>query len=119
MGMFCSFDYICLMLNWHIVHRLELFTAILLGSIKVPFSEIKRRILEVDEENLNTAIIEQLIRYMPEPEQMKQIASLKDQYQELAEPEQFAVEVKLAINTLINKVRISINASLDWFISVT
>ncbi|XP_078323555.1 protein diaphanous homolog 2-like isoform X6 [Crassostrea virginica] len=67
--------------------------SILLGSIKVPFSEIKRRILEVDEENLNTAIIEQLIRYMPEPEQMKQIASLKDQYQELAEPEQFAVEM--------------------------
>lgn len=67
--------------------------SILLGSIKVPFSEIKRRILEVDEENLNTAIIEQLLRYMPEPEQMKQIASLKDQYQDLADPEQFAVEM--------------------------
>lgn len=30
---------------------------------------------------------------MPEPEQMKQIASLKDQYQDLADPEQFAVEM--------------------------
>ncbi|XP_061165024.1 protein diaphanous homolog 2-like isoform X2 [Saccostrea echinata] len=67
--------------------------SILLGSIKVPFKEIKRRILEVDEDNLNTAILEQLLRYMPEPEQMKQIASLKDHYNELAEPEQFAVEM--------------------------
>jgi diaphanous 2 len=50
--------------------------------------------LEVDEDNLSSAIIEQLIRYMPEPEQMKQIAGLKDQYNDLAEPEKFAVEVK-------------------------
>lgn len=68
----------------------------------MPFSEIKRRILEVDEENLNTAIIEQLIRYMPEPEQMKQIASLKDQYQDLAEPEQFAVEVSTCVPSRVS-----------------
>lgn len=67
----------------------------------MPFSEIKRRILEVDEENLNTAIIEQLLRYMPEPEQMKQIASLKDQYQDLADPEQFAVEVAFMLCVIV------------------
>lgn len=67
----------------------------------MPFSEIKRRILEVDEENLNTAIIEQLLRYMPEPEQMKQIASLKDQCQDLADPEQFAVEVAFMLCIIV------------------
>lgn len=68
-------------------------TAILLGSIKVPYKEIKRRILAIDDENLSEAMLEQLLKYMPTPEQMNQIASMKDQYNDLAEPEQFAVEV--------------------------
>ena len=49
--------------------------------------------MEVDEENLSSSILENLIRYMPEPEQMKQIEKLSDQYNDLAEPEQFAVTV--------------------------
>jgi diaphanous 2 len=65
--------------------------SILLGSIKVPYEELKRRIIEVDEEKLDVAQIEQLIRYMPEPEQMSQLAALKDEYAMLAEPEQFGV----------------------------
>ena len=69
------------------------FPAILLGSIKVPYTEIKRRILEVDEDNLSSSILENLIKYMPEPSQMKQIEKLQDQYSDLAEPEQFAVTV--------------------------
>jgi len=67
--------------------------AILLGSIKVPYTELKRRIIEMDEEKLDVAQIEQLIRYMPEPEQMSQLAGLKDEYDTLAEPEQFGVVV--------------------------
>ena len=67
--------------------------AILLGSIKVPYEEIKRRIVEMDEENLSVAMIEQLIKYMPEPEQMTQLAELKNEYNTLAEPEQFGVKV--------------------------
>ncbi|XP_048243812.1 protein diaphanous homolog 2-like isoform X2 [Haliotis rufescens] len=67
--------------------------SILLGSIKVPYKEIKRRILAIDDENLSEAMLEQLLKYMPTPEQMNQIASMKDQYNDLAEPEQFAVEM--------------------------
>lgn len=63
--------------------------SILLGSIKVPYEEIKRRIVEMDEEKLDVAVVEQLIKYLPEPEQMKQLASLKDDYDGLAESEQF------------------------------
>jgi len=67
--------------------------AILLGSIKVPYEEIKRWIIEMDEEKLNVGIIEQLIKYLPEPEQMKQLAGLKDEVASLADPEQFGVMV--------------------------
>ena len=71
------------------------FSAILLGSIKVPYEELKRRIVEVDEQNLTPAILESLVKYMPEPEQMNQLAALKDQYADLSEPEQFAVTVSV------------------------
>ena len=68
-------------------------TAILLGSLKVPYEELKRRIVEMDEELLTAQIIEQLLKFMPEPEQLSQLAQLKDQYDELSEPEQFCVMV--------------------------
>ncbi len=70
-----------------------LVTAILLGSIKVPYDELKRRIIEVDEEQLSPQVVEQLIKYMPQPEQMTQLAELKAEYKQLAEPEQFGVVV--------------------------
>ena len=69
------------------------FSAILLGSIKVPYDEIKRRLLEMDEENLTSAMVEQLIKYMPDPDSMNQLAGLKDSYKDLSEPEQFCVTV--------------------------
>ncbi|KAI0214816.1 diaphanous related formin [Lamellibrachia satsuma] len=65
--------------------------SILLGSIKIPYEEIKRRIIEVDEDKLSVALIEQLLKYMPLPEQMTQLTALKDKYDELSEPEQFTV----------------------------
>lgn len=67
--------------------------AILLGSIKTPYEEIKRRIVEVDEEKLPPAVLEQLVKYLPPPDTMGALAELKDQYNELAEAEQFAVVV--------------------------
>ncbi|KAL3878570.1 hypothetical protein ACJMK2_030907 [Sinanodonta woodiana] len=78
--------------------------SILLGSIKIPYSEIKRHILEMDEENLTSAMIEQLIKYMPEPEQMNQLAGMIDNYDELAEPEQFTVTMS-SIKNLIPRLK--------------
>ena len=74
-----------------------LLAAILLGSIKVPYTELKRRIVEVDENNLEVAQLEQLIRYMPEPEQMSKLAALKDEYDTLSEAEQFGIVVRNAL----------------------
>lgn len=67
--------------------------AILLGSVKVPYEEIRRRIVEVDEENLTVGLMEQLIKYLPSHEQMNQLTAFRSQYADLAEPEQFAVVV--------------------------
>ena len=61
--------------------------------MKVPYDELTRRIVEVDEEQLTAQLVEQLIKYMPEPKQISQLAQLKDQYDDLAEPEQFCVKV--------------------------
>ena len=47
----------------------------------------------MDEENLSSAMVEQLIKYMPDPDSMNQLAGLKDSYKDLAEPEQFCVTV--------------------------
>ena len=70
-----------------------MIAAIMLASVKIPYDEIRRRIVEVDEENLGQSMLEQLVKYMPEPEQLKQIATFKDQYDDLAESEQFCVKV--------------------------
>ena len=71
--------------------------AILLGSIKVPYAEIKQRILRLDEEHLTPEMLEQLIKYMPEPEQLSALAELKAEYDSLAESEQFSVVVSTCV----------------------
>ncbi|XP_064637760.1 protein diaphanous homolog 2-like isoform X3 [Lineus longissimus] len=67
--------------------------SILLGSVKVPYKEIKRRIIDMDEDNLSEELIEQLIKYMPSQEQMTTLQGFKNEYDDLADPEQFVVEM--------------------------
>nr|ALX18034.1 diaphanous-related formin [Lymnaea stagnalis]ALX18035.1 diaphanous-related formin [Lymnaea stagnalis] len=87
--------------------------SILLASIKIPYPEIKRRILQVDEANLTSAMIEQFIKYMPEPDEMKKLSELKEDYNTLAEPEQFAVTMSTIkrlvprLNAILFKMRFS------------
>ena len=50
----------------------------------------------MDEDQLTLQIIEQLIKYMPQPAQMSQLAELKAEYKTMAEPEQFGVVVSIA-----------------------
>ncbi len=73
----------------------ELCAAILLGSIRVPYDELKRRILEIDEDNLTTAVVDQLIKYMPSTEQLSQLTALKNEYDQLTESEQFTLMVRV------------------------
>ncbi|XP_076362550.1 diaphanous related formin 1 isoform X1 [Tachypleus tridentatus] len=64
---------------------------ILLGSVKMSSQEMKDMILCINEDYLTDAMLQQLIRYMPEPDQLKKLDDFKNQYDDLAEAEQFAI----------------------------
>jgi len=63
----------------------------------VPYPELRRRIVEVDEEQLTVQQLERLIRCIPEPKQMKDLAGLKNKYSSMTEAEQFCVDVRKAL----------------------
>ncbi|XP_072486712.1 protein diaphanous homolog 1 [Notamacropus eugenii] len=65
--------------------------SIFLGSFRMPYQEIKTVILEVNEAVLTESMVQNLIKQMPEPEQLKMLSELKDEYDDLAESEQFGV----------------------------
>jgi diaphanous 2 len=57
------------------------------------YDDIKRAILHCDESVLSDSVLQQLIQYMPTPEQLKKLEEYKEQYDSLAEAEQFSVTV--------------------------
>lgn len=61
--------------------------------MRIPHEEIKRRILEIDEEHLNEGLVQSLLKNMPEPETLKQVYALKDEFNDMNEAEQFCVQV--------------------------
>uniref|UniRef100_A0A8C6JUT9 Uncharacterized protein n=1 Tax=Melopsittacus undulatus TaxID=13146 RepID=A0A8C6JUT9_MELUD len=65
--------------------------SIFLGSFRLPYEEIKNIILEVDEEKLSESLIQNLVKTLPEQKELNALAELKDEYNDLAEPEQFGV----------------------------
>ncbi|KAM8762963.1 protein diaphanous homolog 3-like isoform 4-T5 [Acanthopagrus schlegelii] len=65
--------------------------SIFLGSFRMPYQEIRRMILEVDEEQLTEPMIQNLVKHLPEQEQLNALAKYKDEYASLSEPEQFGV----------------------------
>ncbi|XP_034635312.1 protein diaphanous homolog 1 isoform X4 [Trachemys scripta elegans] len=67
--------------------------SIFLGSFRMPYEEIKNVILEVNEAVLTESMVQNLIKQMPEPEQLKMLSELRDEYDELAESEQFGVVI--------------------------
>ncbi len=56
------------------------------GSLKyLSYDDIKRAILHCDESVLSDSVLQQLIQYMPTPEQLKKLEEYKEQYDSLAE----------------------------------
>lgn len=82
----------------------------LLGSLKVPFWEIRRRILEIDEQKCRETNLEQLVNMLPDPEMIATVATFKDNYDQMFESEQFLSticdikEVKHKIESIIFKL---------------
>ena len=68
------------------------------GSLKyMSYEDIKKSILSCDESVLSDSVLQQLIQYIPSPEQLKKLVEYKDQYDSLAEAEQFSVTVLIKL----------------------
>uniref|UniRef100_A0A7N8XS39 Diaphanous-related formin 3 n=1 Tax=Mastacembelus armatus TaxID=205130 RepID=A0A7N8XS39_9TELE len=65
--------------------------SIFLGSFRMPYEEIRRTVLELDEEQLTEPMIQNLVKHLPEQEQLNSLAKYKNEYSNLSEPEQFGV----------------------------
>ncbi|XP_025132791.1 protein diaphanous homolog 2 isoform X6 [Bubalus bubalis] len=65
--------------------------SIFLGSYRMPYEEIKNVILEVNESMLSEPLIQNLVKHLPEQKVLNELAQLKNEYEDLCEPEQFGV----------------------------
>ncbi|XP_070769348.1 protein diaphanous homolog 1-like [Enoplosus armatus] len=65
--------------------------SIFLGSFRLPYEQIKNAVLEVNEKILTESMVQNLIKQLPAPEQMSVLGEMKDEYDDLAESEQFGV----------------------------
>ncbi|KAB5571160.1 hypothetical protein PHYPO_G00221820 [Pangasianodon hypophthalmus] len=65
--------------------------SIFLGSFRMPYDEIRDVVLQVDEEKLSEALIQNLIKNLPEQKELSALAELKSEYEELCESEQFGI----------------------------
>ena len=68
--------------------------AILLGQMRTSHEDIKKIILSVDDSRLSEQMLEQLLKFLPGPEQMNQLHDLKRIFSELSDAEQFGVVVR-------------------------
>uniref|UniRef100_H3B265 Diaphanous related formin 3 n=1 Tax=Latimeria chalumnae TaxID=7897 RepID=H3B265_LATCH len=80
---------------------------IFLGSFRMPYDEIKLMILEVDEEQLTESMIQNLVKHLPEQQQLNALAHFKNEYRNLSEPEQFGV-----VMSSVKRLRPRLNAIL-------
>ncbi|XP_026095468.1 protein diaphanous homolog 1-like isoform X2 [Carassius auratus] len=67
--------------------------SIFLGSNRMPYEEMKNVILEVNEKVLTENMVQSMLKLLPEQEQLNLLSEMKDEYEELAESEQFAVVI--------------------------
>ncbi|KAM8971907.1 protein diaphanous homolog 1 [Pelodytes ibericus] len=81
--------------------------SIFLGSFRMPYQEIKNMILEVNEEVLTESLVSNLIKQLPEATQLQQLAEFKNEYDDLAESEQFGVVI-----CSVSRLRPRLNAIL-------
>ena len=59
---------------------------------------MKRWILTIDEDHLNEGMIQSLLKNLPEPEQITALYALREEFDDMAEAEQFCVNVSPFFN---------------------
>lgn len=75
------------------------------GSLKyLKYDEIKKCVMRCDEETLSENVVEQLIQYLPPPDQLAKFQQLKDSYNDLTEAEQFCVKMS-EVKRLLPRLR--------------
>nr|XP_060625366.1 protein diaphanous homolog 3 isoform X1 [Anolis sagrei ordinatus] len=85
--------------------------SIFLGSFRVPYEQIKTMILEIDEDQLSESMVQNLINHLPEQKQLDELSKLKNEYNNLSEPEQFAIvmsnvkRLKPRLNAILFKLQ--------------
>ena len=57
------------------------------------FKDIRKLLLTMDEEKMTELIVEQFVKFMPTKDELIQLNSLKDKYDELSDAEKFGVVV--------------------------
>uniref|UniRef100_A0A665UIK5 Diaphanous related formin 1 n=1 Tax=Echeneis naucrates TaxID=173247 RepID=A0A665UIK5_ECHNA len=77
--------------------------SIFLGSFRLPYEEIKNAILEVNEKILSESMVQNLIKQLPTQKQLQDLGEMKDEYDDLAESEQFGV-VMSSVKKLMSRL---------------
>jgi len=66
------------------------------GSLKhLSYADVKRGVLKCDDTILKGNVLDQLINYLPPPDQLKKLRDLESPFEDLVEAEQFAVTVSI------------------------
>uniref|UniRef100_A0A8C2U039 Diaphanous related formin 2 n=1 Tax=Coturnix japonica TaxID=93934 RepID=A0A8C2U039_COTJA len=81
--------------------------SIFLGSLRMPYEEIKNIILEVNEEKLTETFVQAVMKNLPEQNEINALAALQDEYNDLAESEQFII-----VMSSVKMLRSRLNAIL-------
>nr|XP_046263030.1 protein diaphanous homolog 1-like isoform X2 [Scatophagus argus] len=77
--------------------------SIFLGSFRLPYEEIKNAILEVNEKILTESMVQNLVKQLPASDQLSALGEMKDEYDDLAESEQFGV-VMSSVKRLMSRL---------------
>lgn len=64
--------------------------SILLGSVRLKYEEIRRLVLQIDEEVLTNQMINSLLKFLPSSDEFGQLSSYMDVFDDLSDAEQFA-----------------------------
>ncbi|XP_065668594.1 protein diaphanous homolog 1 isoform X2 [Hydra vulgaris] len=67
--------------------------SIFVGSFKLSYEQIKQKIFLCDEEVITNSALESLLKFLPTNEQMNQLKTFRDIYDELNQAEQFALQM--------------------------
>ncbi len=67
--------------------------ALILGSMRMDFNDIRKLLLTMDEEKMTELLVEQFVKYLPSKDELIQLGALKDKYDELSDAEKFGVVV--------------------------